>query len=219
MSDSEPAGESPAPAAAAAAEPVVKVKRHTIDIILISLGIVATIVFAVAGALLLWGHNFASDWVHDELSSQNIFFPDAESLSGQGRDDLVKYAGEQVDTGDEAEAYASFIDGHLQGIADGQTYAEMGATVTEAQNALQEAQDGDATEEEIAELQQEVDTLNAQRDSLFKGETLRGLLLSAYAWSTIGTIAGIAAVVAFVAAGVMLVLVIAGLIHLGRRPA
>ena len=62
-------------------------------------------------------------------------------------------------------------------------------------------------------MQTKVDTINGQRDSLFKGETLRGLLLSSYAWATVGRIAGIAGIVAFVAAGVMAVLVVAGLVH------
>jgi hypothetical protein len=68
-------------------------------------------------------------------------------------------------------------------------------------------------------LQATADELSGQRDSLFKGETLRGLLLSTFAWSTIGRIAGIAAIVAFVAAGVMLVLVFAGLVHRRRTAA
>ena len=58
--------------------------------------------------------------------------------------------------------------------------------------------------------------ITAQRDTLFKGETLRGLLLTTYAWSTVGEIAEIAAICAFVAAGVMLVLVIFGIVHLAR---
>jgi hypothetical protein len=202
----------------APATPVVALPRRTIDKVLIAFGIVATVVFAVAGGLLMWGSNFASDYVGDELSSQNIFFPDAASLEEEGRDDLVKFADEQVTTGDEAEAYASFIDGHLQGIADGMTYAELGGPQGEARAALAEAQDSGASEDEIAALQEELDTLNGQRDSLFRGETLRGLLLSTYAWSTIGNIAGIASVVAFVAAAAMAVLVVAGMVHLFRRP-
>ena len=197
----------------APAQPVVAVRRRTVDRVLIALGGVAAIVLAVAGGLLLWGSNFANDYVHRELSSQNIVFPSADELTGQGRTDLVGFADEQVTTGNEAEAYASFINGHLQGIADGATYADLGATSNAAKADLQTAQDNGASSTEIATLQTKVDTINTQRDSLFKGETLRGLLLSSYAWATVGQIAGIAAIVAFVAAGVMAVLVIAGLIH------
>jgi hypothetical protein len=204
-------------AAAPAVEQPVVVRRRTIDLVLIALGAVATVVLGVAGGLLLWGHNFADDYVNRELSSQNIFFPSADELTEEGRTDLVRFADEQVTTGPEAEAYASFINGHLQGIADGATYADLGATQSEARAALATAQDNDASASEIATLQQNVDTITGQRDTLFKGETLRGLLLSSYAWATVGKIAGIAAIVAFIATAVMLVLVVAGLVHIGRR--
>jgi hypothetical protein len=191
----------------------VVVHRRTIDTVLIAAGVVVTVVLLAAGALLTWGSNFAEDYVSDELSSQNILFPDAASLEEQGRADLVKYAGEQVTTGSEAEAYASFIDGHLQGIADGATYAELGAPQSEARDALAAAQEAGEDDATIAELQGTVDELTGQRDSLFRGETLRGLLLSTFAWSTIGRIAGIAATIAFIAAGAMTVLVMLGLFH------
>ena len=48
---------------------------------------------------------------------------------------------------------------------------------------------------------------------MFKGETLRGLLLNAYAFGTMATLAGIAAIVTFVGAGVMLLLSLLGLLH------
>ena len=73
-------------------------------------------------------------------------------------------------------------------------------------------------EAEIAALQEEATTITGQRNTLFKGETLRGLLLSTFAWSTVGRIAGIAAVVSFVAAGLMLVLVVLGVFHHRRTP-
>ena len=213
-------GSAPAPVAPSP-PPVtdaVVIRRRTIDTVLIAAGIVMTAVLAVAGALLTWGSNFADDYVGDELSSQNIFFPDAASLEEEGRDDLVQYADEQVTTGAEAEAYASFINGHLEGIADGATYADLGGPQSEARAALAAAQEAGEDEATIAELQGTVDEISGQRESLFRGETLRGLLLSTFAWSTIGRIAGIAATVAFVAAGMMLVLVVLGLVHRFRSP-
>ena len=197
----------------APAQPVVAVRRRTVDRVLIALGGVAAIVLAVAGGLLLWGSNFAHDYVHRELSSQNIVFPSADELSGQGRTDLVRFADEQVTTGNQAQAYASFINGHLQAVADGATYADLGATSNAAKADLQTAQDNGASATEIATLQTKVDTISGQRDTLFKGETLRGLLLSSYAWATVGRIAGIAGIVALVAAGVTAALVAAGLVH------
>jgi hypothetical protein len=200
-------------------QPVVAVRRRTIDKIMIGIGIVATGAFVVAGSLLAYGANFSDDYVHDELSSQNISFPDAESLNGEGRADLVKYAGEQVTTGPQAEAYASFINGHLEGIADGQTYADLGTVERAAKAAVTEAVDNGQPQTAVEELQNKADGVTAQRDSLFRGETLRGLLLTAFAWSTVGMIAGYAAIGAFIAAAMMAVLVVLGVVHLRRTHA
>jgi hypothetical protein len=198
-------------------EDVVRLPRRRIDKLMIGFGVIAAIVFAVAGGLLTWGADFANDSVHDELSSQRVFFPDEASLREEGRDDLVRYADQQVTTGAEAEAYASYIGGHMEGIADGKTYAEIDDRG--AAQAVVDARESGASEAEIADLQATADELKAQRDSLFRGETLRGLLLSSYAWSTIGRIAAIAAWVAFAGAAVMAGLVVAGLLHLRRTRA
>jgi hypothetical protein len=196
-----------------ASEPPLVLKRRTIDSVLIAFGAVLTAALLVAGALLTWGANFADDYVGDELSSQNITFPPAAALEEEGRDDLVKYGDEFVDTGKEAEAYASFIDGHLEGIADGATYADLGTPEREAKAAVEAAKADGASEAEIAALQADADAISGQRNTLFKGETLRGLLLTAFAWSTVGTIAGYAALGAFIAGGLMFVLVLMGLRH------
>ena len=217
------------------AEPVIQLRRRTIDSILIGVGAVVTAAFLVAGALLLWGSGFAADYVGDELSSQNISFPPAAALEEDGREDLLEHAGASVDTGSEAEAYASFIDGHLEEVAGGATYADLGTperaakaaveaaeaegadestlAELEADAAVEAAEAEGADEATLAELEAEAAAISGQRDTLFRGETLRGLLLTAYAWSTVGRIAGLAAIAAFVAGGVMLVLVILGLRH------
>ena len=194
-------------------------KRTTIDGVLVGLGAVFVVVLVAAGGLLTWGANFSNDYVHDELASQNIAFPDADALTEDGRSDLLSHAGAVVDTGPEAEAYASFIGGHLEAIAGGQTYADLGAPERAAGAAVAEAKATGATEAEVTSLQAKADQLTGQRNTLFKGETLRGLLLSAYAWSTIGRIAGIAATVAFAAAAVMGVLVGLGMRHHRRAAA
>lgn len=195
---------------------VVTVNRRTIDDVLIGAGILAVVVLLVAAGLLTWGNRFAADYVGGELSSQNITFPSAEELSGQGRDDLVKYADQDLNTGKEAEAYASFINGHLQGIADGATYADLGAPESAAKADVTAAVGAGQSQAQIDELQATADGISGQRNSLFKGETLRGLLLTAYAWSTVGMIAGIAAIAAYIAAALMAVLVALGFIHLRR---
>ena len=92
----------------------------------------------------------------------------------------MKYAEEPVTTGTEVEAYASLIATHMEGIADGKTYAEIDDRG--AAQAVTDAQNAGASQEEIAELQATANQLKGQRDSLFKGETLRGLLLTSFAW-------------------------------------
>jgi hypothetical protein len=198
--------------------PVVALKRRTIDSVLIGFGLVAVVVFTIAGGLLTWGHNFSADYVGDELASQNITFPSAEALTEGGRADLVKYADQQLDTGKEAEAYASYIDGHLEETGGGLTYAELGTPEREAKAAVAAAVEAGAPQATIDELQATADEVSATRNTMFKGETLRGLLLSAYAWSTVGTIAGIAAIGAFIAAAVMAVLVVLGMVHHHKVP-
>ena len=204
--------ERPAPVATTPDREVVRLRRRTLDKLLIGTGAVAAVVFAAAGGLLMWGSDFAEDYVHDELASQNVVFPDADSLRDEGRDDLVEYADEQVTTGGEAEAYAGYIAGHMEGIAGGKTYSEIDDRG--AAQAVVDARENGASEAEIAELQATANELKAQRDSLFRGETLRGLLLTSYAWATVGMIAGIAAWVAFAGAALLVALVIAGLVHL-----
>ena len=202
----------------------IKVTRRSIDKFLIGFGVLAAMVFAVAGALLSWGANFSDGYVHDELTAQRITFPTEESLVGEGRDDLVKYAGQPLDSGAKAEAYASYIDGHLANTgakyadegADPLTYAEMGVPERAARAAVTAATEAGAPAEEIAALQAEADQVSNDRNTLFKGETLRGLLLSAFAWSTVGQIAGYAAIGAFVAAALMAVLVVMGVVHYQR---
>lgn len=196
------------------ADDTIELTRTSIDKILVAFGLVAVIVLAAAGGLLRWGATFSDDYVHDELSSQNIFFPPEEALRAEGRDDLVQYAGQQVLNGRHAEAYASFIDGHLQAIAGGQSYSQIDDGGARA--AVADAIEAGAPEAEIAELQAEADRLTGQRDALFRGETLRGLLLSSFAWDTVGRIAGITSWVAFAGAVVMLGLVIAGVIRITR---
>lgn len=195
---------------------VVAVRRRTIDAVLIGIGVVAFAALAVSAVLLTWGNRFSSDYVRKELSSQHVSFPDAAALTEDGRTDLLGHAGNAVDTGREAEAYASYIDGHLEAIAGGATYADLGSVQRTATAAVTDATKAGAPASEIAELQATATKVTAERTSLFQGETLRGLLLSAYAWSTVGTIAGIAAIAAYIAAAVTLVLVIAGLMHLRR---
>ena len=177
-------------------------KRKIIDQVLISFGVVATLALLAMGGLAWWAYSFTSTNVHNELAAQKIYFPPAGSpalASPQIGPYLNQYAGKQLLTGPEAKAYADhFIAVHLSEVAGGQTYAQVSA----------------AAQANPADPQ-----LKQQAQTLFQGETLRGLLLGdAYAFSTVGRIAQIAAVVCFVGGGVMAVLVLLGLRHLATLP-
>ena len=174
-------------------------RRKTFDIILASGGLVVTVVLVVAGSLLMWGYHFANSNVHDQLAQQQIFFPAKGSPAlapAAIGPHLDKYAGQQLLTGEQAKAYADhFIGVHVKSIAGGKTYAQVSS-----------AAQADPTNA----------TLKAQAQSLFQGQTLRGLLLEAYAFWQMGQIALVAAICSFVLAGVMLLLSIVGFWHLSK---
>jgi hypothetical protein len=56
-------------------------------------------------------------------------------------------------------------------------------------------------------------------NTVFKGTTLRSMLLQAYGFGTMASIAWIAAIASYIAAGVMLVLSVLGFVHLRRTGA
>jgi hypothetical protein len=186
-------------------------KRRTFDILVATAGLFLAVMLIVSGALLTWAHDFIGNEVHTQLAAQQIFFPPANSKAVAAPEfaAMRQYGGQQLTTGAQAEVYADhFIANHLKVIGGGKTYAQLSA------QAL--AQPGNAK-------------LAIQVATVFKGETLRGLLLNAYAFGTMGMIAGIAAIGAFIAAAVMLILGGLGLVHarrtspdtdiLGDRPA
>lgn len=168
------------------------IKRSTnrnVDQVFGILATVAAVALMAIGGLAWWAHDFTTDMVRGELAAQKIYFPPAGSpgLSAEEYPDLQKYGGQLVDTPEEARAYANgFIGSHLKKIADGKVYAEVSA----------ESKKDPSNQK-----------LQAQKQSLFQGETLRGMLLAnGYGFGTVGKIAKIAAIVAFVASGVMIVL-------------
>ena len=182
-------------------------KRRTFDVLASIAGLGLAIVLVVAGGLLTWAHNFVQDEVHDQLAAQQIYFPDSSDpeLKDPAFAPVRQYAGQQLLTGDQAEVYADyFIANHLKAIGGGKTYSQLSGEY------LGMSDEQKASPEGVA--------LSGTVQTMFKGETLRGLLLNVYGWSKMGTIAGIAAVVAFVGAGVMLVLGGLGLWHSHRVP-
>jgi hypothetical protein len=180
-----------------------KEQRRVIDKVFIWLGVVTLLVLLAAGGIAWKGYKFATDQVQTELGSQKIFFPPKGSpaiaaLPAADQTLVNQYAGQQLLNGDQAKVYANnFINVHLGEIAGGKTYAQVS---TEAL-----ANPSDAK-------------LQAQKATLFQGETLRGLLLSAgYSYWTMGMLARDAAIAFFAGAAVMAVLVVAGLGRLSRR--
>jgi hypothetical protein len=184
-------------------------ERKTLDRLLAAGGVVVTAVLIVAGALLTWAHNYVHNQVHDQLAAEQVFFPP------QGSDALApkeigpylnKYAGQQLVTGAQAKAYADhFIAVHINEMTGGQTYAQLSGkfqTMTPAQQASPAGQ-----------------KLSGEIQTVFRGETLRGLLLNAYAFDTMGNIAAIAAIGAWIGAALMALLAGLGLYHAQRvRP-
>ncbi len=174
-------------------------RRTTFDALLAVAGAVLAVILLIAGLLLTWGYNFTTSQVHDQLASQKIYFPakGSEALaSPQIGPYLNQYAGQQLVNGPQAEAYANhFIAVHLQEIGGGKTYSQLSAQALAQPNNTK---------------------LASQVDTVFRGTALRGMLLNAYAFWKIGQIAGIAAIVSFTGAALMLILSILGFVHLRR---
>ena len=194
-------------------------KRRTLDILFSVGGLVLAALLLIAGIVLTSNANFANDYVTDQLSAQNITFKTADTLTDEEKQSacLVEYAGQKLTTGKQAECYANdFIGLHLKSVANGATYAELGAPQSQLRAQVAEAEKN--KDPNLASLQQQLDQVTAQRDTLFKGETLRGLLLTSYGFSEFGTKAAQAATVAYVAAALLFLLGIAGLIHAFMTP-
>lgn len=166
-----------------------KSQNQTVNKVFMYLSLVVALLLFAVGGLALWAHNFTSDMVKNELAAQKIYFPEKGSpaLDPAIYPDLQQYAGQLVDSPEKAKAYANgYIGRHLKKVANGKVYAEVSA---EAQK--------DPTNQE----------LQKQKQSLFQGETLRGMLLtSGYGFGTVGKVAGIAAYAAFIGSVVMLAL-------------
>src|SRR5262245_876420 len=189
-------------------------KRRTLDILFAIGGLGIAALLLVAGIVLNANANFANNYVHDQLAAQNITFKSLDTLTAEEKQQpgLVQYAGQQLTTGKQAEVYANqFIGLHLKNIAGGKTYAQLGDVQADLRAKIAAAQK--ANDPALTDLQKQLTDVTAQRETVFKGETLRGLLLTSYGFSEFGTKAGQAATVAFVAALLMLLLTLAGFVH------
>jgi len=154
---------------------------------LTSIAAVTAVGIIVVGIMAMAGGSYAKQVVHDQLVPQKIFFPAAgspELLPG-----VKQYAGQQLVDGAQAKAYANnFINVHLSKIAGGQTYAQVSTAALAAPTNT---------------------TLATEKATLFQGETLRGLLLGAWGWSVVGTIASLAGLILILLGGVLFLLPLA----------
>jgi hypothetical protein len=195
-------------------------KRRTLDILFSVGGLGLAGLLLVLGVVMTNNASFAKNYVHDQLSQQHIVFKPAAALTPEEAQSacLVKYAGQPLTTGKQAECYANeFIGLHVKSVANGQTYADLGAPQTDLTNKVKAATA--SNDPALPALQQQLTAVTAQRDTLFKGETLRGLLLTSYGFSQFGDKGAQVATVSFLVAGLLALLSIAGLVHAFRTPA
>ena len=75
-----------------------------------------------------------------------------------------------------------------------------------------------ANDPALADLQKQLTTITAQRETLFKGETLRGLLLTSFGFSVFGVKGEQVATVAYLVAALLALLSIAGFVHALKTP-
>ena len=169
-----------------------RMDRRLIDKLVSWSGAVVALVLIAVGAAAIYGGTFALQNVRDRLEPENISFPPAAAMTAEEKTEIGTFAGQKVDTGQEAEAFSRYIGGHLAAVNDGKTYSETSAAARAEGIPAQEAPD-----------------LQIKADTLFKGETLRAILLNAYGWWTVGQItmwAGIGAALAGLVLGFLALL-------------
>src|SRR6202789_1789730 len=176
--------------------------RKVFDRLTSSVGVLMVVVLLVAGGLLTWGHSFVNSNVHSQLARQDITFPAkaafAHPVAGSEITSAMipsvsQYAGQQLLTGQQAEAYADhFIAIHLSEMPLGGVYSKISGAALAAPTNLK---------------------LKAAEQASFQGTTLRGLLLEAYAFSKIGQVMLYGAIASFILAAIMFLLVALGFQH------
>lgn len=182
-------------------------RRKVFDVLVSAGGVLMVVTLALAGGLLMWANSFTSSQVHDQLAKQEIYFPSKAAfakakpgthITPSMIPSVSQYAGQQLVTGAQAEAYANdFIAVHLSEMPYHGVYAKISSA---------------------ARANPDNAKLKALKQTSFQGTTLRGLLLEAYAFSVFGTIAFWAAIAAFCLAFVMAILVGLGFYHARRTP-
>src|SRR6202522_1560981 len=169
-------------------------------------GLAVAVILLVAGGLLTWGSAYVHNTVQGQLAAQQIFFPPKAAFANAKAGTEItpsmipsvsQYAGRQMLTGQQAEAYADhFIAVHIQEMGAGKTYSQLSAeSIAQPSNAK----------------------LAATVGTVFKGETLRSMLLNAYGWWKVSQIVYIVSLALF-GLGALFGLAAAYLLAFGRRP-
>ena len=187
-------------------------KRRTLDLLFSIGGVGLAGLLLIIGVVMSSNANFSEKYVTDQLKEQKITFKAADKLTDEEKQApcLVEYAGQALTTGKQAECYANeFIGLHVKTSGKGKTYAEIGDDQT-ALRAQIAAAGGAAN---APELQKQLTDLTATRETVFKGETLRGILLTSYGFSELGNKADQAASVIFLGVILLTALSIAGFVH------
>jgi hypothetical protein len=189
-------------------------KRRTLDILTSIGGLGLALLLLVAGLVLTSNATFAKTYVHDQMAQQKITFKTVDKLTEEEKQQpgLIKYAGQQLLTGKQSEVYANqFIALHLKAATGGLSYAELGVPAADAKAKLDAAKAAGTTD--TADLEKAVATANTTRETAFKGETLRGLLLTSFGFSELGRKAEQFSIVAYLGAALLLLLSLAGFAH------
>ena len=168
-------------------------------------GFALSAILLVSGGLLLWGSAYVHNTVQNQLAAQQIYFPPAAAFAHPKAGTEItpsmvpsvsQYAGQQLLTGQQAQSYAdNFIAVHIANMTGGKTYAQLS---TQAMAHPTDAK------------------LAATVNTVFKGETLRSILLNAFGWWKVSQITYIASLVAFGLGGLALIASLFGL-TLGRK--
>jgi hypothetical protein len=185
-------------------------KRKSFDKIVTAVGFGLAVFLLIAAGLLNWGAGFASDAVGAQLKAQEITFPAVTGNADESADVTAFFAanGEKIlSNAAQAQMYAdNYLGFHLSKMP---TYAAASGASRAAAAAV-------AANPTDPALKAEAAGKAAMLDTVFKGTVLRGTLLTAYAFGTLGSIAGISALVSLAGAAVMLFLSILGLLHIRR---
>jgi hypothetical protein len=177
-------------------------RNHVVALV----GLALSALLLAAGGLLTWGSAYVHNTVTNQLAAQQIYFPAKAAFAHPKAGTEItpsmipsvsQYAGQQLLTGQQAEAYADhFIAVHIDNMTGGKTYSQLSAeSMAQPNNAK----------------------LATTVNTVFKGETLRSMLLNAYGWWKVSQITYIAAIVSFVLGGVTLIGSLFGL-TLGSTP-